>query len=97
MDLSFLLSSETSHLNALMGEVPDCLDKKKEKGKIVLCDHNNLYEPYTEAYEAGATGLITMNPEVNDLSSFAVDLLPASTLWYIQDYDAVMSYFNSTK
>ncbi|KAK2647507.1 hypothetical protein Ddye_014996 [Dipteronia dyeriana] len=74
----------------------DCLDRKKVKGKIVLCDHNKLWEPYSEAYAAGATGLITTNPEVNDLSSFSVDPLPASTLWNIQDFDAVMSYYNST-
>ncbi|TXG55614.1 hypothetical protein EZV62_020870 [Acer yangbiense] len=65
-------------------------------GKIELCDHSGVFAPYTKALLAGATGVITMNPEVNDLSSFAVDPLPASTLWNIQDYDAVMSYFNST-
>lgn len=72
----------------------NCLDEKKVKGKIVLCDPS-FVSPFIEPLRAGAAGAIAFPMEESGFSE--VDPLPASTLQTQQDYETLMAYYSSTK
>ncbi|KAK1568143.1 hypothetical protein Q3G72_021119 [Acer saccharum] len=73
---------------------PGCLDKKKVKGKIVVCDGNfHNYNPFDEALRAGAAGAIA----VGKRNTSSIEPLPASTIRYDGGYTEMQLYFYSTK
>ncbi|EOA12376.1 hypothetical protein CARUB_v10025945mg [Capsella rubella] len=69
---------------------PKCLDGKRVKGKIVLCDST---KGPIEAQKLGAVGSIVKNPEPDRayVRSFPVSFLSSD------DYKSLISYMNSTK
>ncbi|CAH8267694.1 unnamed protein product [Arabidopsis lyrata] len=69
---------------------PGCLDSKRVKGKIVLCDSPQNPE---EAQAMGAVASIvsSRSEDVTSIFSFPVSLLSED------DYNIVLSYMNSTK
>ncbi|XP_030964246.1 subtilisin-like protease SBT4.3, partial [Quercus lobata] len=78
-------------VNDAMNCKPGCLDKTMVKGSYVLC---NSYGGYSEAYNAGALGVVMRNEpylDVADIVTFPALLLNAT------EHDLVLSYVNSTK
>ncbi|KAI9196412.1 hypothetical protein LWI28_023716 [Acer negundo] len=69
----------------------ECLDSSKVKGKIVMCDDVFGFDV---AREAGAAGSIMKNRPSDEIPPTVS--LPASAL-FSKEYNAVLSYKNSTK
>ncbi|KAK3204372.1 hypothetical protein Dsin_018418 [Dipteronia sinensis] len=70
---------------------PACIDGSKAKGKIVICDRDNRY---SAVHEDGAAGSIMKSNECVTISP--VVSFPASAV-SSKEYNAVLSYMNSTK
>jgi len=69
---------------------PGCLDSKRVKGKIVLCDSPQNPD---EAQAMGAIASIVRSHRTDVASIFS---FPVSVLLE-DDYNTVLSYMNSTK
>ncbi|KAK1591937.1 hypothetical protein Q3G72_016302 [Acer saccharum] len=70
---------------------PGCIDGRKAKGKIVIC---YSYIGYPEVHRAGAAGSIMNNDVFGKV--YPVVSIPASVVTS-KEYNAVLSYMNSTK
>ncbi|KAK1586714.1 hypothetical protein Q3G72_005374 [Acer saccharum] len=68
-----------------------CLDSSKVKGKIIMCDDVFGFD---EAREAGAAGSVMKNKPSDEIPPTVS--LPASAV-FSKEYNAVLSYKNSTK
>ncbi|KAK1562915.1 hypothetical protein Q3G72_018989 [Acer saccharum] len=71
--------------------LPGCLDRLKVKGKIIICDQ---VIGYVAAFRAGAAGSIVLT-DLSKEYAFIV-AFPASAV-SSKEYNAVLSYKNSTK
>ncbi|KAK1587128.1 hypothetical protein Q3G72_009812 [Acer saccharum] len=74
---------------------PGCLDSRKVKGKIIICDREMGYVGALKAGAAGSILLTDLSKEDAFLVSFIVPL-PASAV-SPKEYNAILSYKNSTK
>ncbi|KAK4856453.1 hypothetical protein QYF36_017666 [Acer negundo] len=74
---------------------PGCLDSRKVKGKIIICDREMGYVGALKAGAAGSILLTDLSKEEPFIVAFIVPL-PASAV-RSKEYNAILSYKNSTK
>ena len=73
----------------------ECLNSRKVKGKIIICDREMGYVDALKAGAAGSILLTELSREEAFIVSFIVPL-PASAV-SSKEYNAILSYKNSTK
>ncbi|KMT05160.1 hypothetical protein BVRB_7g173080 [Beta vulgaris subsp. vulgaris] len=84
-------SSQCSEADAKLC-LSGCLDKKLVKGKIVVCDSNDQ-SGIREGFNANASGVLARS-SITDVSM----ILPTSAIELKnEEYEALLSYLNSTK